>query len=421
MSRTGTLCDRTTSTVGIILLCDRVNDRQITMLIQLFSSFRNTQVLRHRNKCTKVYIYHRIKAIALFPIAVKLPKESTSSLSAKEKVVKAVLMTAAGNPEVLQVQEIPNPGIPPGETELLVRLMAAGVNPIDTKLRKRGTFYPDNMPAILGCDGAGVVEAVGAAVQRFRVGDEVYFCNGGLGAHQGNYAEFTVVDERFVARKPASVSFAEAAAAPLVLITAWEALYERGRLEPGEKVLIHAGAGGVGHVAIQLAKLKGADVCTTVSSQEKANFVKQLGADEVIFYKQTDFVQAALDWTGGEGVDLAFDTVGGETFHKTFPAVRVYGDIVTILEPDANTVWKTARNRNLRIGLELMLTPMVQKMVSAQQHHAEILEQSATWIDEGKLKIHVSQKFSLAEAAKAHQLLETGSVTGKIVLLINDE
>ncbi|MCX7596686.1 MAG: zinc-dependent alcohol dehydrogenase family protein, partial [Fischerella sp.] len=295
------------------------------------------------------------------------------------------------------------------------------VNPIDTKLRKRGTFYPDRMPAILGCDGAGVVEAVGAAVQNFRVGDEVYFCNGGLGAHQGNYAEYTTVDERFVARKPASMSFAEAAAAPLVLITAWEALYERGRLEPGESVLIHAGAGGVGHVAIQLAKLKGANVCTTVSSQDKANFVKQLGVDYPILYKQTDFVQAVLDWTGGEGVDLAFDTVGGETFHKTFAAVRVYGDIVTILEPDANTVWKTARNRNLRIGLELMLTPMLQGMVEAQQHQGEILAECAKYIDAGKLKIHVSHRFPLEEAAKAHQLLESGSMMGKIVLLIGRE
>ncbi len=339
------------------------------------------------------------------------------SFSVEEKVVKAVLMRASGNPEVLQVQDVAKPSSPK-ETELLISLRAAGVNPIDTKLRKRGTFYPDRMPAILGCDGAGVVEAVGTKVQRFCVGDEVYFCHGGLGADQGNYAEYTVVDERFVARKPASVSFAEAAAAPLVLITAWEALYERGRLEPGERVFIHAGAGGVGHVAIQLAKLKGASVSTTVSSQEKADFVKSLGADHVIFYKQTDFVQAVLDWTEGEGVDLAFDTVGGETFHQTFPAVRVYGDIVTILEPDTNTVWKAARVRNLRISLELMLTPMLQGMVSVQQHQAEILEQCTQWIDAGKLKVQVSHQFPLEDAAKAHQLLETGSITGKIVLLI---
>ena len=324
-------------------------------------------------------------------------------------------MTAPGNPEVLQLQEVPNPTIEK-DTEILVRLRAAGINPIDTKLRQRGTFYPNQMPAILGCDGAGIVQAVGANAQKFQVGDEVYFCQGGLGAKTGNYAELVVVDERFVARKPASISFAEAAAAPLVLITAWEALYDRGRLEAGCKVLIHAGAGGVGHVAIQLAKLQGADVCTTVGSEEKAEFVRNLGADYPILYKQNDFVQAILDWTKGEGVDLAFDTVGGETFAQTFPAVMMYGDIVTILEPDSSTNWKVARNRNLRISLELMLTPMAQGMVSAQQAQAKILEQCARLIDEGKLKINLSKTFPLEAAAEAHQLLETGSMTGKIVL-----
>ncbi len=332
--------------------------------------------------------------------------------------MKAVVMTASGEPEVLQLQEVPDPRIHT-DREILVRLHAAGVNPIDTKLRKRGTFYPDQMPAILGCDGAGVVESVGSNVQRFRVGDEVYFCCGGLGATLGNYAEMAVVDERFVARKPASLSFAEAAAAPLVLITAWEALYDRGRLEAGQRVLIHAGAGGVGHVAIQLAKLQGADVCTTVGSQEKARLVRQLGADNPILYKQTDFVEAALDWTAGEGVDLAFDTVGGKTFYDTFPAVRVYGDVVTILEPDPGYInWKIGRSRNLRVSFELMLTPMLQGLVAAQQHQAKILEQCATWIDEGKLKIHLSQTFPLENAAAAHKALETGSTTGKIALVI---
>lgn len=325
-------------------------------------------------------------------------------------------MTAPGNPQVLQLREIANP-IPPQNTELLVRLKAAGVNPIDTKLRKRGTFYPDKMPAILGCDGAGIVEAVGGEVKRFQVGDEVYFCHGGIGDRQGNYAEFTTVDERFVAAKPKSISFIEAAAAPLVLITAWEALQERGRLEPGDKVLIHAGAGGVGHVAIQLAKLKGADVCTTVSDREKADFVKNLGADCAINYKKNDFAKAVLDWTNGEGVDLAFDTVGGETFEKTFPAIRIYGDIVTILQPSDSTNWKVARQRNLRIGLELMLTPMLQGIVEAQQHHGEILAECAKWMDEGKLKICVNQTFGLEEVAKAHQLLEAGSMIGKLVIV----
>ena len=333
--------------------------------------------------------------------------------------MKAVLMTAIGNPDVLQLQQVEKP-ILVGETEILVKLKAAGINPIDTKLRSRGTFYPDKMPAILGCDGAGIVEAVGSGVEKFGVGDEVYFCSGGLGDRYGNYAEYTVVEERLVAPKPKTLSFAEAAAAPLVLITAWEALYDRGRLEAGRKVLIHAGAGGVGHVAIQLAKLQGTQVCTTVGSAQKAQFVHQLGADKIILYRETDFVEATLDWTNGEGVELAFDTVGGETFYQTVPAVQVYGDLVTILEPDPKLGnLKVARTRNLRISLELMLTPMLLGLAEAQAHQGKILAECARLIDQGKLKIQLTSTFPLEAAAEAHRLLETGSMTGKIVLQID--
>ncbi len=334
-------------------------------------------------------------------------------------LMKAIVFETPGSPSVLKLQDIPAPTIQT-ETEVLVRLRAAGINPIDTKLRSRGTFYPEKTPHVLGCDGAGVVEAVGAGVQSFQVGDEVFFCNGGLGGSRGTYAEFAVVDQGFLAIKPADLSFAEAAAAPLVLITAWESLYDRGRLQAGQTVLIQAGAGGVGHVAIQLAKLQGAEVCTTVSSEEKANFVKQLGADSVILYKNTDVVDEVLTWTQGQGVDLAFDTVGGETFYQTIPAVKIYGDLVTILEPDpALGNLKTARTRNLRISLELMLTPMLQSLVEEQQQQAHILQQCARLCDRNLLKIHVSQTFPLEQAQAAHELLETGSVTGKLVLLIS--
>ena len=333
--------------------------------------------------------------------------------------MKAIVFETPGSPSVLKLQDIPAPTIQT-ETEVLVRLRAAGINPIDTKLRSRGTFYPEKTPHVLGCDGAGVVEAVGAGVQSFQVGDEVFFCNGGLGGSRGTYAEFAVVDQRFLAIKPAALSFAEAAAAPLVLITAWESLYDRGRLQAGQTVLIQAGAGGVGHVAVQLAKLQGAEVCTTVSSEEKANFVKQLGADSVILYKNTDVVDEVLTWTQGQGVDLAFDTVGGETFYQTIPAVKIYGDLVTILEPDpALGNLKTARMRNLRISLELMLTPMLQSLVEEQEQQAHILQQCARLCDRNLLKIHVSQTFPLEQAQAAHELLETGSVTGKLVLLIS--
>lgn len=329
-------------------------------------------------------------------------------------------MTTPGAPDVLELREVPMPKLEK-PTEILVKLKAAGINPIDTKLRQRGTFYPDQMPAILGCDGAGIVEAVGSQVTTFKPGDEVYYCVGGLGkAGTGNYAEFAVVEANLVAPKPTSLSFAEAAAAPLVLITAWEALYDRGRLEAGQKVLIHAGAGGVGHVAIQLAKLRGAQVCTTVGSPDKERLVRQLGADCPILYKQTDFVKAALDWSDGEGVDVGFDTVGGKTFFDSCAAVRVYGDLVTILEPNSAVGnLKVARDRNLRISLELMLTPALKGLGHAQKYQAEILKQCAALIEEGKLKIHLSRAYPLCEAAAAHQAIETGSITGKLALEIH--
>ena len=332
--------------------------------------------------------------------------------------MKAVVMTAAGNPDVLQLQEVPDPTLQT-DTEILVRLRAAGVNPIDTKIRSRGTFYPDRTPHILGCDGAGIVEAIGSRVDRFQVGDEVYFCHGGLGGPRGNYAEFAVVEQHCVARKPTSLSFTEAAAAPLVLITAWESLYDRAKVLAGQTVLVHAGAGGVGHVAVQLAKLQGAMVCTTVGSSEKAQFVRQLGVDLPILYKQTDFAEAVLDWTDGEGVDVAFDTVGGETFFQTVPAVKVYGDLVTILEPNAELGnLKTARSRNLRISLELMLTPMLQNLVEEQERQGKILQQCTRLIDNNQLKIHLGETFPLAEAAAAHERLGLGSMMGKIALSI---
>jgi NADPH2:quinone reductase len=334
--------------------------------------------------------------------------------------MKAIVMTEAGNPSVLALRDVPKPKIHQA-TQLLIRLKAAGLNPIDTKLRQRGTFYPQEMPAILGCDGAGVVEAVGSEVTTFKVGDGVYFCSGGLGkTGTGNYAEYVVVDQYSVALKPESLSFPEAAAVPLALITAWESLYDRGRLEIGQTVLIQGGAGGVGHLAIQLAKLRGATVFTTVGTPDKARLARQLGADYPIFYQQTSFVEAILAETEGQGVELAFDTVGGKTFFETVPAVRIYGDLVTILEPNSSLgSWKAARDRNLRISLELMLTPHLLNLTSALRHQADILKQAAPWFDQGKLQIHLSQTFPLEEAIAAHQSLERGHTTGKIVLRLD--
>lgn len=328
--------------------------------------------------------------------------------------MQAILMTAVGGPDVLSLRDVAEPEIA-RPTEIKVKLRAAGVNPIDTKVRHRGLFYPDALPAILGCDGAGEVVAVGDAVERFKPGDNVWFCHGGLGREPGNYAEYTVLDQRWAAPMP-NVSHAEAAAAPLVLITAWGALFERGGLVAGQTVLIHAGAGGVGHVAIQLAKLHGARVITTVGSAEKAEFAKALGADETIDYQREDFAARVDELTDGQGCNLVFDTVGPEVFRRSIAATAHFGRLVTILDPGEQD-WSEARMRNLTIGFELMLTPMLRDLHAARDKHVDILRQCASWLEHGRLRIHVSAQLPLEEAAKAHAMIEAGHTQGKIVLL----
>ncbi|OIO68591.1 MAG: alcohol dehydrogenase [Zetaproteobacteria bacterium CG1_02_53_45] len=328
--------------------------------------------------------------------------------------MRAMMMNEPGSPDVLKLVEMDQPAC--GDGEVLVQVMAAGINPVDTKLRQHGLYFPDSLPAILGCDGSGIIEKVGADVTRFEVGDPVYYCYGGLGQKAGNYAEYIAVPESYVAMKPDCIDFIDAAAAPLVLITAWEALFDRARISSGQKVLIHAGAGGVGHVAIQLAKLAGCDVATTVSSTEKADVVKTLGADLAINYKEQNVTQALLDWTEGTGVDVAFDTVGGEAFNQLVAATRVYGDIVTILQVPENADWKTIRLRNIRVSHELMLTPMVLGLAEGAEHHGDILEQCGQFFDQQQLSIFVADTFPLEKAAEAHRLIEAGSMSGKLVL-----
>jgi NADPH2:quinone reductase len=328
--------------------------------------------------------------------------------------MKAILMTAVGGPEVLSLSDIDEPQIT-SPTGIKVKLHAAGVNPIDTKVRRNGLFFPNALPAVLGCDGAGEVVAVGTAVDRFKPGDKVWFCHGGLGREQGNYAEYTVLDQRWAAPMPASLSYAEAAAGPLVLITAWGALFDRGGLQAGQTVLVHAGAGGVGHVAIQLAKLKGARVITTVSSERKADFVRALGADEVIDYRRNDVADAVNQLTAGQGCDLVFDTVGPSVFEQSIPATAHFGRLVTILDPGALN-WGEARMRNLTIGFELMLTPMLRELHEARDKQIAMLNQCASFIDQGRLKIHLSEQMALKDAAAAHKRIEDGHTQGKIVL-----
>ncbi len=334
--------------------------------------------------------------------------------------MKAVLMTATGGPEVLELRDVPEPEIT-RDTQLKVQVKAAGVNPVDTKIRRKGLFHPDALPAILGLDGAGVVVETGPAVTRFQPGDAVWYCNGGLGGEPGNYAEFTLVAETVAQPKPESLSFVEAAAAPLVLITAWEALQDRARVGMDKRVLILGGAGGVGHVAVQLARFAESPVAATVGAPEKAEFVRELGADRAILYPEEDFVEAAREWTDGRGVDIALDTLGGEHFQRLMDAMGFYGDLVTLLQPGASVDWSPARKKNLRIAFELMLTPILEDLPTARAHHGEILEYCARLFDKGELRIHVSRTFPLEAAAEAHRLIEQGHTMGKVVLIVDGE
>jgi NADPH2:quinone reductase len=323
-------------------------------------------------------------------------------------------MDRTGEPDVLRHGEVDRPIC--GDDEILVRVQAAGVNPIDTKLRRGGLFLSAGLPAILGCDGAGVVEAVGKDVTRFEPGDAVYYCYGGLGQKAGNYAEYVAAPEAWVALKPDCLDFTDAAAAPLILITAWEALFDRARISSGQRIFIHAGAGGVGHVAIQLAKIAGCEVAASVSSETKAAMVKELGADLIINYRQQDVAGELLGWTAGRGVDAAIDTVGGEAFMQLIPAVRLYGDLVTLLQVPGETDWKALRLRNIRVAQELMLTPMLTGLKEGADHHAAILEQCAQFFDQRRLTVFVSDIMPLEQAAEAHRRIEAGGMAGKLVL-----
>jgi NADPH2:quinone reductase len=332
--------------------------------------------------------------------------------------MRAVQMTAVGGPEVLRLAEVPEPQLT-GERDVKVRLAAAGVNPIDYKLRSRGTLG-GSLPAVLGWDGAGVVEAAGPGVTRFRAGDEVYFCDGGFGPTPGTYQEKRIIDERFLARKPESLSFAEAAAVPLVTIIAWEALLERARVAKDQMVLVQAGAGGVGHMAVQIARLAGARVATTVTPGPKTNLAAALGAELCIDYRHADVGAAVRAWTGTVGADVVHDTVGGKTFTSSFSLVRPYGDLVSNVEsPWEEEAIKVMHDRNLRVSFAWMPAPSVFGWDEHRERQRKILEQAAARFDAGELRIQVGATFPLERAADAHRALEAGQVIGKAVLTMD--
>ena len=330
------------------------------------------------------------------------------------KIMKAAVLTAPGGPEALQIEAVPVPVIESG-SHVLVRLKAASLNPADSYFRAYGPYLDNKGTSILGHDGAGVVEQVGSDVTRVSPGDRVCFCNGGIGGPIGTYAEFAVVPETQLAKIPDSVDFASAAALPLVFITAWESLCDRARVEAGESVLIHAGAGGTGHIAL------GARVATTVSSDAKAELVSSLGAERPIRYRDEDFVSAAMDWTEKRGLDVAFDNLGPEIFKKTIAAMAPYGRMVTLMGTPGDDDDETAYVNNLSIHNVMMLTPMLLGMQARLDQQARLIEHGLASMHKGEIRIVIAASYALVDISAAHQQLDAGGTSGKIVLRIGDQ
>ncbi|OZI60537.1 zinc-dependent alcohol dehydrogenase family protein [Bordetella genomosp. 11] len=306
----------------------------------------------------------------------------------------------------------------PGQGELLIAVQASGVNPADLKIAA-GLMGPaaPSLPAILGMDFAGIVTEVGPGVRDFAVGDAVYGCAGGVKGRPGTLAEFVAVDARLVAPKPARLSMREAAALPLVSITAWEGLIDRAALNVDETVLVHGAAGGVGHVAIQIAKAFGAKVYATASTPAKLAVAQRLGA-EPIPYRDMPVEDYVARHTGGAGFDVVFDTVGGAVLEQSALATRLYGRLVSCAawEPH-DLVPILGRSLDL-IGI-FMLLPMLTGQGLA--HHGDILREVATLVDAGTLAPLLDPvRFSLENAEAAHAHLHSGRAMGKVVIDIAD-
>lgn len=309
--------------------------------------------------------------------------------------MKAIAIEQYGGPEVLRLMELPKPAVL--EKDVLIEIHAASVNPVDWKIREGylKEMLHHRFPLILGWDAAGVVVETGPGVTRFNRGDKV-FSRTDI-ARNGTYAEYVAVDEKYVALKPANISFEGAAAVPLVGLTAWQALVDYAGMKKGDKVLIHAGSGGVGSFAIQLAKSRGCHVATTCSTTH-VDFVKTLGADQVVDYTKGDFSLQIHDY------DIVFDTIGGETYRKSFKVLRQQqGVIVSILEqPDH----ELAEKNGVRAGY-LFMHPDGNQLAEI----AELLES-------GEIKPVVGRILHLEEARSAQMMSQSRHVRGKIVLQV---
>ncbi len=326
--------------------------------------------------------------------------------------MKAMLLREFGEKARFEETDIPRPEVRPGH--VLVRVKATSFNPVDYKIRTLGQPFGPELPAVLHGDVAGVVEAVGEGVTSLKPGDKVYGCAGGVRGTGGALAEYMLCDAELLAPMPANLGFAEAAALPLVALTAWQGLHDMASVVQGMRVLVHGATGGVGHAAAQIAKALGARVAGTVGSQERADLAATLGVDDVILYKQEP-VEDYVQWlTDGKGFDVVFDTVGGPNLEKCFPATKLYGHVVTSVARGEHDL-SLAHARGLTIHCVFMLLPLVSGENRA--HYGQVLRTLADWADNGSLRpLLDKRRFAVTEANEAHEYWAAGKHTGKIVL-----
>lgn len=323
--------------------------------------------------------------------------------------MRAAILESYGSP--FRVTEVPCPE--PREGEVLVRIHASGVNPLDTKIQIGAAAHArTTLPAILGLDLAGVVERVGPGVSRFRAGDEVYGMTGGVGGIPGSLAEFAAVDAALLAHKPKAFSMREAAATPLVFITAWEGLVDRARASANQKVLVHGGAGGVGHMAIQIAKARGAQVFATESEPKRA-FVEALGAT-FIDYASEEVRSYVARHTDGRGFDVVYDTNGGPTLDASFEAVARFGHVVSCLGWGTHALAPLSFRAATYSGVFTLLPLLTGE---GRAHHGEILASAARLADDGHLVPRVDpRRFTLETALDAYDVLKARTARGKLVV-----
>ncbi len=258
------------------------------------------------------------------------------------------------------------------------------------------------------------MESVGAGVSDFHPGDEVYSCCGGFKSLQGALAEFVVADAALLAKRPTNLSARQSGVMPLAAITAWDALHDRGHVSSGMKVLVHAGCGGVGHLGVQLAKAAGAEVTTTVSTKYKAHLARELGADHIVLYPDQPVGEYVQEYTNGEGFDLVFDTVGDANLQKSFAAMRLHGQVVSIAARSEQDL-TPLHTRGGTLSVTFMLLPLITGV--GRKRHGEILEQLTCLVEEGKVRpLLDDSEFTISEVSQAHAKLESGTAVGKISL-----